>query len=775
MSAIKRQDVIADDVFQGLEQLQALLEKIIATGKQAGAKIQSGNTKGLTAETEKLTVAEKELAAVSAQVEKAKARQSDEYIQQQKELNKLRAEQKQLVQTEERELGTLEKLSRQNKELIKERSLLNLETENGRKKLQAINREIDKNNKVIRESSDALGRQKINIGNYASALESLPGPIGGIIMGIRAMTAASWQFIATPLGAIIGAIVIVVGALVSAFRTFDPLIDKIEQGIAALSAAFTVVKDAIVGLVTGTGSFKNLGSEMATAAKEAANLKKAQQDLDDQFKISEVNQAQYQNKIDQLLIQSKDLSKTEKERAELLAFAIALEKAAFGDRIALAEKDRQLWVEKFANAHRLTAAEIQLIQDRGVAALIQLQETKSFNAEEIDDYKEKLLKLETLQGEHQKIEEKAINRRNILIERQSEKEQKLREEREKAEIERAEHLRKELEDEIKLRKSINDNKFNAWAEEQEKAKERVDTLTELEQKLAKDIKSINEKAASDAEKLRQDELKKQQEARALQQEIIQQSVDSAKEIFQGFTNLRIEQIQSEMDKLEMARNRELEAAGDNARLKNDIDKKYDAKRRTLQKKQANAEKSNALFNIAINTAAAIVKALPNLVLAGLAATLGAAQAAFVASRKVPEFDKGTAFAPDKFIAGEKRPELMKHDGEWSLVDRPTLFTGHRGAKIVSGKETDSILGSLGDLGVNILKDKNALLGLLNNDLPERTKPENLRFVLEKNNKELIQAIQKKKEVSVNVNNRGARVRERSGNLTVDRINYYYGR
>src|SRR5574343_280918 len=299
MSAIKRQDVIADDVFQGLEQLQALLEKIIATGKQAGAKIQSGNTKGLAADTEKLTVAERELAAVSTQVEKAKARQSDEYIQQQKELNKLRAEQKQLVQTEERELGTLEKLSRQNKELIKERSLLNLETENGRKKLQAINR----------------------------------------------------------------AIVIVVGALVSAFRTFDPLIDKIEQGIAALSAAFTVVKDAIVGLVTGTGSFKNLGSEMATAAKEAANLKKAQQDLDDQFKISEVNQAQYQNKIDQLLIQSKDLSKTEKERAELLAFAIALEKAAFGDRIALAEKDRQLWVEKFANAQRLTAAEIQLIQD----------------------------------------------------------------------------------------------------------------------------------------------------------------------------------------------------------------------------------------------------------------------------------------------------------------------------------------------------------------------------------------------------------------------------
>jgi hypothetical protein len=56
--------------------------------------------------------------------------------------------------------------------------------------------------------------------------------------------------------------------------------------------------------------------------------------------------------------------------------------------------------------------------------------------------------------------------------------------------------------------------------------------------------------------------------------------------------------------------------------------------------EVRAEKRKALYDIAINTAVAIVKALPNFIAAGLVAAAGAVQAAFVAATPRPKFEKG---------------------------------------------------------------------------------------------------------------------------------------
>jgi hypothetical protein len=53
-----------------------------------------------------------------------------------------------------------------------------------------------------------------------------------------------------------------------------------------------------------------------------------------------------------------------------------------------------------------------------------------------------------------------------------------------------------------------------------------------------------------------------------------------------------------------------------------------------------AEKAQALFSVAVNTAVAAVDALPNLILSGIVTAFGLAQAAIIASKPIPELAEG---------------------------------------------------------------------------------------------------------------------------------------
>jgi hypothetical protein len=80
---------------------------------------------------------------------------------------------KDLTILQDKQAGTLEKLTAKNRQLRREREQLNLKTIEGQKRLKEINIELDKNNKFIIDSADALKKQKLNIGNYKSALDGL--------------------------------------------------------------------------------------------------------------------------------------------------------------------------------------------------------------------------------------------------------------------------------------------------------------------------------------------------------------------------------------------------------------------------------------------------------------------------------------------------------------------------------------------------------------------------------------------------------------------------
>jgi hypothetical protein len=253
-----------------------------------------------------------------------------------------------------------------------------------------------------------------------------------------------------------------------------------------------------------------------------------------------------------------------------------------------------------------------------------------------------------------------------------------------------------------------------------------------------------------------------------------EATQGALDIYQRFTDLRIQQIQQEMNALEFARDRDLAGAEDNERKKLLINREYDAKRRELERKQLAAQKKQALFEIALNTAVAISKVAGNPILTAIAAAVGAAQAAIVVAQPLPEFDEGSDYTPKDYIAGEKGSEFRKSKGKWSLVNKPTVFNNSPGDKIVSRKETDSILSGMQDMtGGNILSDKQAILNLLNDNFNEAKRPEDLAYVLEKNNERLIDTIKNKKEIHMNVNTRRINIDETYKGRRISRIDKYY--
>lgn len=97
---------------------------------------------------------------------------------------------------------------------------------------------------------------------------------------------------------------------------------------------------------------------------------------------------------------------------------------------------------------------------------------------------------------------------------------------------------------------------------------------------------------------------------------------------------------NQMARIEQLHDYEIAAAGSSVEKRLIAERKYQKEKAKIQRKQAIAEKAQTMFSIIINTASAIVEALPNVVLSVIIGALGAAQLAVVASQPIPEFKKG---------------------------------------------------------------------------------------------------------------------------------------
>ena len=138
--------------------------------------------------------------------------------------------------------------------------------------------------------------------------------------------------------------------------------------------------------------------------------------------------------------------------------------------------------------------------------------------------------------------------------------------------------------------------------------------------------------------------------------------------------------------LERQRDVSILFAGESTTAREEIERQYEERRKRIQRQQAESQKRLAMFNIAINTAQAIVSALPNIPLSVAIGIIGAAQLAMTASQPIPQFYKGTQNAPEGLAWTDEKGAELHTDSKGNIKD----YGSNKGARLKKLDKGDKI-------------------------------------------------------------------------------------
>lgn len=222
----------AAKVVEQLTQLAAVFRD--AGGVQALIKAQEIYAKT----TKEVSAYEKELTAQRQAAEKAAA--------------KLQIAEKQLDDVMGTQAKSIAEAREQNKVLNQVRNNLVVTDEASAKKLNELNTKLKENNDYIKENSTAYQKQKIGLDDYQDALRGLPGTLGEVgsdmnkvIDGFKGLTKAALTFIATPIGVVIGGIVVVLTLLRSGLSRTEEGQNKLAKATAVFQSVMQSVLDVV--------------------------------------------------------------------------------------------------------------------------------------------------------------------------------------------------------------------------------------------------------------------------------------------------------------------------------------------------------------------------------------------------------------------------------------------------------------------------------------------------------------------------------------------------
>lgn len=221
---------------------------------------------------------------------------------------------------------------------------------------------------------------------------------------------------------------------------------------------------------------------------------------------------------------------------------------------------------------------------------------------------------------------------------------------------------------------------------------------------ARAIMDVRNKIAENNKKRNQEEIQDEKLKKQIKLQTIQELAEDARVIGLAVVNTlySIEQQRTsrELEELDKRKEYELSMAGDSANARIAIERKYEAERKQLQRQQDEATRNKAIFEIAINTAVAIVKALPNVALAAIVGGVGALQLGLAMSQPLPAYftGKGIDGLTNDNYAGpatisEFGRELWQQDGKWSLVDKPSIVNVKRDDIILPNWLTEKVLNN----------------------------------------------------------------------------------
>jgi hypothetical protein len=268
-----------------------------------------------------------------------------------------------------------------------------------------INTNLDKTNSDVNKLSSnlknasgsakdlekSISRSKgANFNQMGDAVGELSPRFAAARTAVTAFNAQLLVLVANPIGIAIVAIVTVLGSLYAIFKDFQPLVDKVEQSMAALGAVFSTIKGAFFDVLTGskslTEAFGGLGNKASTAAKQTMELVRAQQDLDDVIIQNTVTTAKLESQINRLNVQAKNRNLTESQKIELLQKAEKLENKKFIIDKAQADESLRIARNAFIIKGKLNQREAALIDTN----LIKAKEAAEAKGVLIDDEFKKL-------------------------------------------------------------------------------------------------------------------------------------------------------------------------------------------------------------------------------------------------------------------------------------------------------------------------------------------------------------------------------------------------
>lgn len=416
IQAIQKQ---IDTVELGIKKLIPLMEQLAKKSMEASKQIEAaGNMKEMSAAIEKVNKVQEEHSKIKTELNKLESQEvqlkeklGEAYLRQYEKIERVRqqvAEETKVIRENikaEREAASTNKytaesideliqkynkqakskasLTKANKEFRKIASNLDIDKE--RDLIEKLNQAIDVNTNLIKDNSDSLSQQKMNVGNYQESVEKalqsqlpfidtlkkIPTGAGAAANALKGAATAVKGFakellvlLANPIVLTISAITAAIVALRAASKEMNDTIKQSEELTAKynkasaaemafddekkrqkeeLAESYIKVKNAIMEAGVSFIDFIRGNKEFSKSVEEHKKvIADRQKLLEREREINEKN-AEQESKIATLRAQAAEKNKyTDSQRLEFLQEAKDLELAIFKDRKEIAEEDLRL-------------------------------------------------------------------------------------------------------------------------------------------------------------------------------------------------------------------------------------------------------------------------------------------------------------------------------------------------------------------------------------------------------------------------------------------------
>lgn len=593
---------------------------------------------------------------------------------------------------------------------------------------------------------------------------------------------------------------------VTAFIEFKKLIGNVFLDIGEIiKAALDPRKSVSEVLNDSVDRFSDFGNKVGKAfsdrlAEERAktaenNIEIAQKEAESELKIKEKQAAAVTNaekkenekRLKLASSQADKLAKMEQKALEARLKLLILEQQKIEDtNNKIAENELMTLEQRLQAASNASQARLNIIDLEKEKALskiglqndeillIEAQFAQARVAQE-QALQDKLREISLEESEEQ-LESDELNTENEKLKKLAELNEKFR----NGELKNAEEFEKQKE---KIEKeseiSLLNNQLDFLERKFEILKKAGFDTTQVEQQI---LKTRNQIAQIGNDEL----IQKEKDLQDALKELKDVAIESAFKVIENLNEKEDEKRELELEKLDEQEEKELELAGDNEEKKLEIKEAFAAKRKVIEREQAEADRKRAIFEksvaaleIGVNTAKAISKAVSlspatgGLPFSAIVAAIGAAQLAAVLSQPIPQFEKGTQFAPEGLaMVNEAGPEIIQFAGRERIInsDGPTLTYLQRGSKVFDAEKT-----------AEILQNRASISGGLGSSAAEIESKNNVTIV-DSNSREIVNAIvnmessiMSKKQAVINLNKRELEFLTTDGQRFMKYMNKKYGK